>query len=77
MTSDQRTAIAMGAMIGAALNEDRLAQAEFCRQVGVTPKHLNRVILGHAVATQAQLDYWAWYLGRRWAISLVRREDEQ
>lgn len=71
MTGQPRlTAIAMGALIGAALVEDGISQAEFCRRVGVSTKHLNRVIKGHCVATYAQLDYWAFTLGRRWNVTL-------
>lgn len=65
------TSAAMGEMIGAALDEDGISQAEFCRRIGVSTKHLNEVIKGHAVATQAQFDYWAWTLGRRWRVALV------
>lgn len=67
------TAAVMGALIGQALAEDGLTQAEFARRVGVSTKHLNSVIRGRAVATAAQLDYWAFALGRRWSITLEQR----
>ena len=60
----------MGALIGQALVEDGMAQAEFARRVGSSAKHVNQVINGHAVATHALCDYWAWVLGRRWSITL-------
>lgn len=67
----------MGRLIGVHLDEAGISQAEFCRRVGVTPKHLCRVISGAAVATSAQLDYWAFALGCRWSVSLVTLEDGQ
>lgn len=66
----QLTALTMGALIGQALIKDGVSQAEFCRRVGVSPKHLNEVIRGRAVATATQLDYWAFALGRWWDITL-------
>lgn len=73
MTSDL-TIHEMGRLIGQALDEDGITQAEFCRRVGCSTKHLNRVISGAATAHPSQLDYWAFVLGRRWRISLVARE---
>lgn len=73
MTGHQSSATIMGALIGQALAEDDLRQAEFARRAGVSTKHLNSVIKGRAVATAAQLDYWAFVLGRRWAIALERQ----
>jgi hypothetical protein len=68
------TSLTMGALVGLALAEDGVSQAEFCRRVGVSPKHLNEVIRGRAVATATQLDYWAFALGRRWSVALLRTD---
>lgn len=70
----QLTSLTMGALVGQALAEDGVSQAEFCRRVGVSPKHLNEVIRGRAVATATQLDYWAFALGRRWSVTLLRTD---
>jgi transcriptional regulator with XRE-family HTH domain len=70
------TASVMGALIGKTLIDKGISQAEFCRRVGVSAKHLNRVVLGHNVATQAQLDYWAFVLGMTWSVRLVKRRSE-
>ena len=64
------TAQRMGAAIGAALEADGISQAEFSRRVGTSTKHLNQVISGTAVARAAELDYWAWALGREWTVTL-------
>lgn len=48
-------------------------QAEFCREVGVSTKHLNSVLTGRATARTAALDYWAWVLGMRFDVTLQRR----
>lgn len=68
------TVITMGALIGQALVEDGISQAEFCRRVGSSPRHLNQVITGRAVASVAQLDYWAFALGRYWSVALARTD---
>lgn len=60
----------MAELIGAALKEDGISQAEFCRQAGVSTKHLNMVLSGRAAATPATLDYWAFLLGRHFEIRL-------
>lgn len=67
------TSALMGELIGAELQKSGITQAEFCRRVGVSPKHLNRVINGHATAHPGQLDYWAFALGMRWDVRLVPR----
>lgn len=68
------TAHQMGRLIGQALEEDGLSQAEFCRMVGASAKHVNQVIQGKAVASMAQLDYWAFALGRQWRVALRKRK---
>jgi transcriptional regulator with XRE-family HTH domain len=60
----------MGRLIGEALDEDGMTQAEFCRRVGTSTKHLNQVISGKATAHVSQLDYWAFVLGRTWSVAL-------
>lgn len=63
----------MAYLIGRALAEDGVSQAEFSRKVGVSTKHLNQVLLGKATARPAALDYWAFVLGRRFDVALVQR----
>lgn len=48
-------------------------QSDFCREVGVSQKHLSLVLAGQAAARPAALDYWAWVLGMRFSVRLVRR----
>lgn len=65
------TAERMAEAIGAALVEDGISQAEFSRRVGVSPKHLNQVLSGKATARIQALDYWAYVLGRQFAVDLL------
>lgn len=74
-TTQPLTAIRMGQMIGAALEEAGMTQAEFCRRAGISTKHLNRVIQGHDTEHLATLDYWAFVLGLRWDVSLAPRSE--
>jgi transcriptional regulator with XRE-family HTH domain len=60
----------MARLIADALAEDGLSQSEFARMAGVSAKHLNQVLNGKAAAAPAQLDYWAFLLGREWHIEL-------
>jgi transcriptional regulator with XRE-family HTH domain len=62
----------MAGLLAEAIEADGLTQAEFARRVGASPKHVNLVLNGKAHAYQATLDYWAFVLGRRWHIDLVR-----
>ena len=78
MENDQRLiSVRMGGKLGEALAADGITQAEFARRVGATPKHVNRVINGHAAASPQLLDYWAYVLGRRWVVSLEPRRAER
>jgi len=61
----------MGRAIGDALKADGIRQAEFARRVGVSEKHLCKVVAGQAIASPGLLDLWAIALGRRWSIELV------
>lgn len=61
----------MAALIGAALEDRGMSQAQFCRMAGVSTKHLNAVLLGKAAAPLSKLDYWAYLLGCRFDVSLV------
>lgn len=71
----EMTAHRMGALIGQALDEDCVTQAEFARAVGVSPKHLNQVITGKAIASAGQLEYWAYVLERTWTVGLASRDE--
>lgn len=64
----------MGQLIADALAERDIAQAEFARRTGVSPKHLNQVVTGKATAAPGMLDYWAFLLGYEWKVQLVPRE---
>lgn len=66
------TSLEMARLIGDALERDDISQAEFCRRVGVSPKHLNNVLQGHAQASFGALDYWAFVLGRRFTVDLIK-----
>jgi transcriptional regulator with XRE-family HTH domain len=69
-TLDDLSEHRMASLIGDALAEEGISQAEFCRRVGVSPKHLNLVLSGKATARSATLDYWAFTLGRRFVVTL-------
>lgn len=69
------TAEVMADLIAAALAEDGLSQAEFARRAGVSAKHVNQVVNRRVTARHAQLDYWAFVLGRRFVVSLERTSD--
>lgn len=62
----------MAELIKEALAADGITQGAFCRQVGVSTKHLNLVLQGKATARSATLDYWAFVLGRRFDVTLER-----
>jgi transcriptional regulator with XRE-family HTH domain len=62
---------AMGGLIGAALDEDGISQAEFARLTGCSAKHVNQVVNGNGTATTSMLDYWAYILGRQWTVNLT------
>ncbi len=49
-----------------------MSQAEFARKAGVSTKHVNQVLLGKATAPMATYDYWAYVLGMRWSLRLVK-----
>jgi len=67
----------MADQLAAALEVDGITQAEFARRTGVSPKHINQVLSGKATARHAQLDYWAFVLGREWHIELSDGDDNQ
>lgn len=49
-----------------------MSQAEFGRKAGVSEKHVSQVLSGKATAPLATLDYWAFVLGMRWSVRLVK-----
>lgn len=62
----------MAAALLARLEAIDMSQAEFARKAGVSAKHVNQVLLGKASAPLATLDYWAFVLGMRWSVRLVK-----
>lgn len=76
MTDTVLTAELMAQLIGAALGEDEMSQAEFARRAGVSTKHVNQVLRGKTTARMAQLDYWAFVLRRRFVVTLEKATDE-
>jgi len=64
---------AMAALISEALAKDGVTQAELARQSGVSEKHVSLVLSGQAGAQIGMLDYWAWLLGLRFDVKLVKR----
>lgn len=65
----------MAGQIADALEADGISQAEFARRTGVSAKHINQVLSGKATARHAQLDYWAFVLGRTWSVVLKEAPD--
>lgn len=65
----------MARQLAVHLSSIGMSQAEFARRVGVSPKHLNQVLLGKATARMGSLDYWAFVLEMRWQINLVPQEE--
>jgi transcriptional regulator with XRE-family HTH domain len=57
------------------MDANGITQAELCRLIGRTPKHVNMVLNGRAGSIE--LDYWAWALGMRFTVSLVPLDEEQ
>lgn len=66
------TAFQMSDLIGVAIDDAGLSQAEFCRRVSTSQKHLSMVLNGHAVAATSTLDYWAWSLDRHFEVRLKK-----
>lgn len=62
----------MAQLIAEALEEDGVTQAEFARRVGVTQKHVSKVLTGQQFASMETLDYWAFVLGRRWSVEMYK-----
>lgn len=65
------TAVRMGRMIAARLDEVGMTQAEFAARIGASAKHVNLVVNGNKTAHMATLDYWAFALGCRFEVTLV------
>lgn len=65
-----RTDRVMAQLIDQELADRGMSQAEFCRQVGISPKHLCGVLSGKVSARPAALDYWAFVLGKRFVVTL-------
>lgn len=59
-----------------AIDRDELSQAELARTLGMSAKHVNQMVTGSGSATVMTWEFAAYALGYRWAVSLVR-EDEQ
>jgi DNA transposition AAA+ family ATPase len=57
-----------------ALTESGMTQAEFCRKVGVSQKHLSRVLSGKQGTTLAMWGYWGYVLGKRWQVKVVPKD---
>lgn len=64
------TAQRMGVLIGRVLQRDGVSQADFARLVGVSQKHLSRVVTGQCAANPATLDRWAAILGCSFTVGL-------
>lgn len=63
----------MASLISERLAKLDMSQAEFARKVGASPKHVNLVLNGRSHASLTTLDYWAFVLGMRWSVRLVKR----
>lgn len=61
-------------LVQAELESQGISQAAFCRRVGVSSKHLNRCLNGHAQPAIATIEYWAWCLGCAFEVRLVARD---
>lgn len=70
---DEMTPDTIARLLREHLEKVDMSQAEFARKAGVSTKHVNQVFTGKAHAPLATLDYWAYILGMRWSIRLVRR----
>lgn len=66
------TQMAMADEISRTLKELGVTQAELARRAGVSFKHVNQVLSGKAGAQVGQLDYWAFLLGKRWKVTLIK-----
>ena len=72
MSAEHLTERMMASLIADRLDAIGKTQADFCREVGVSPKHMSLVLSGQAAARPASLDYWAWVLGMHFTVRLVR-----
>jgi transcriptional regulator with XRE-family HTH domain len=61
--------------ISRTLKARKISQADFCRTVNTSTKHLNRVLMGHDLTRTATLDRWAEALGLRFEVILVPLEE--
>lgn len=61
----------MGELISRALADEGLTQRRFAEMVGVSEKHVSRVLNCKAAGSPESLDHWAATLGRRWVVALL------
>lgn len=59
-------------MIGSALADSSMTQAELSRRTGHSTKHINQVLLGNATASIEVLEYWAWTLDSHFDVALKK-----
>jgi len=73
MPPDELTPDLIARLLREHLEKIDMSQAEFARKAGVSTKHVNTVLNGKAHAPLATLDYWAYVVGMRWSVKLVKR----
>lgn len=65
-----RVAYQLAALIRTELRRQKITQAAFAKRVGVTEKHLSRVLNGRNTAHPDTLDVWIRTLGYRFKVTL-------
>lgn len=52
-----------------------ITQNELATMIGRSPKHVSHVLTGRSGTHE--LDYWAWVLGLKFTVKLVKRGDDE
>jgi transcriptional regulator with XRE-family HTH domain len=68
MNPYESVAARMMTLIASEIEHLGLSQAEFCRRVGVSTKHLNQCLSGQAHAAIPMMEYWAFALGKTFEV---------
>lgn len=64
----------LGDLLKQAMDEAGMTQAQLCREMGITQKHLSRLLSGQADGSLGMWEYAAFVLGKEWKVELASIE---
>jgi transcriptional regulator with XRE-family HTH domain len=65
----------LATQLRAAMEAEGMTQAQLCREMGVTQKHVSLMLNGKAGASLGLWDYAAYTLNRTWTVELSSGSD--